>query len=434
MGSAVFTPNNHGWHWYQNNAAEPTVQLANENTAPVLGNMTATVIRLRVGIFDDGGKAATGQAVKVQISTNDTDFSDLSSSTAFNYADGAATEGNSTTTYTVTGASTHGEYHESGTSQEDWAASALKELDFALVPTVNAAQNTLYYFRFYCGTTLVGIGSGHSHPQIRTPRIVAPSAVNANAAVATPTYVITQSRTITPTALNANAAAATAVPRAHSLPAAVGGAAATATPTLVATKPPAAVNVVGTIAAPAPTIILLPAADGATAGVGAPVPATLKLPSALNAAGATVAPTLVITSASPGTIYQRFMANLLNKVCDLAGDTIRLALLTDSYTIDATHNVWGDVSANEVANGNGYTTGGVALSGKAVTQGSPTKWDATDALFSGLTKAFRYGVLYDDTLANNDLIVVFDFGAQNVSNVDLTIAWNAGGIVTLTPP
>ena len=131
-------------------------------------------------------------------------------------------------------------------------------------------------------------------------------------------------------------------------------------------------------------------------------------------------------------IYYRFLANLFNKEVDMEADTIKLILLTSSHSFTATHNTYSQVSANEVSNGSGYTTGGFALSNKAVTQGATTKWDADDLSISGLTKAFNHAVLYDDTTASDDLIASLDLGAQSVTSATVNFVFNAAGIITLT--
>lgn len=132
-------------------------------------------------------------------------------------------------------------------------------------------------------------------------------------------------------------------------------------------------------------------------------------------------------------IYQRFLANLMNKEVDLEADTIKVALMNNSHSFTGTHNTWSQVSANELGSGSGYTTGGNALSGKAVTQGSTTKWDATDLQWTTATFTAYHAVIYDDTTASDDLICSIDFGgAQAVSGGTFEIQWNAAGIITLT--
>lgn len=130
------------------------------------------------------------------------------------------------------------------------------------------------------------------------------------------------------------------------------------------------------------------------------------------------------------TVYNRFKANLMNKEIDLEGDTIKVMLTTSSYTPAATHNVKTDVT-NEVS-GTGYTAGGATLSGKAVTQAATTKWDATDVTWSSSTITARYAVIWDDTIATDDLLICLDFGSDKTSSGgDFTIQFDAAGIVTI---
>ena len=135
------------------------------------------------------------------------------------------------------------------------------------------------------------------------------------------------------------------------------------------------------------------------------------------------------------TIYNRFFANLMNKEVDLEADTIKVALLTSSYTINKDHNTWAEVSANEVS-GTGYTAGGATLANKSVTQddtNDQATFDADDVTWSSSTITARYAVLYDNTLTNDDLLAIFDFGSdQSSSNGDFTLQFSASGILALS--
>lgn len=100
---------------------------------------------------------------------------------------------------------------------------------------------------------------------------------------------------------------------------------------------------------------------------------------------------------------------------------------TDSFVIKlatAVNAVAGTIT--EVANGNGYTTGGNAASTTSSTQSggtyklvlaSPTAWTATGAGFS-----FQYAVLTDSTTGTN--IAYWDYGSSQ--------AVAAGETVTVT--
>jgi len=130
-------------------------------------------------------------------------------------------------------------------------------------------------------------------------------------------------------------------------------------------------------------------------------------------------------------IYNRFKANLMNKVVDLEADTIKVMLLNNSHSFTATHNVIGDVNSHQIT-GTGYTAGGATLASKADTQASTTKWDAADTAWTSASFTAYHAVIWDDTIATDDLICSFDFGgAQTVTSGTFTIVWNANGIITL---
>jgi hypothetical protein len=102
------------------------------------------------------------------------------------------------------------------------------------------------------------------------------------------------------------------------------------------------------------------------------------------------------------------------------------------HTFDPTHNLWADVSANEIS-GTGYTANGVVLAGAGVTQGATTKFDGTDSQWTTATFTAYYAVLWDNTMVGDDLICCFDFGgAKTVTAGTFTVQWHANGIITLT--
>ncbi len=131
-------------------------------------------------------------------------------------------------------------------------------------------------------------------------------------------------------------------------------------------------------------------------------------------------------------IYERFKANLMNKIVDLEGDTINVMLMDNVHAFTATDNVNTDVNANELPTAGGYTIAGKALATKAVTQAATTKFDADDTAWTSATFSAYHAVLYDDTLAGKDLICSFDFGGiKTVTSGTFTIQWHANGIITL---
>ncbi len=151
------------------------------------------------------------------------------------------------------------------------------------------------------------------------------------------------------------------------------------------------------------------------------------------------------------TLYNCFKKYLLNGTIDLDTDTIKVALVTSSYTPAVTHDVLADVMASPdpevvavASPSNGYTDGGAALANAAVTfTDSPSvgKFDADDLTWSALTATFRYGIVYAEKSVGSPAIVnpligyiLFDTTPADVTitGIDFTIQWSASGIVTLS--
>lgn len=129
-------------------------------------------------------------------------------------------------------------------------------------------------------------------------------------------------------------------------------------------------------------------------------------------------------------IYNRFKANLMNKVVDLEADTINVSLYDNSHAFTATDTDY--TTTNELATAGGYTQGGQALAGKSVTEAATTTWDATDISWTSATFTAYHAVIWDST-AGNDLICSIDFGgAQTVTAGTFTIQWHASGIIAMT--
>ena len=128
-------------------------------------------------------------------------------------------------------------------------------------------------------------------------------------------------------------------------------------------------------------------------------------------------------------IYNRFKANLMNKVVDLEADTIKVTLYDNSHSFTAADTDY--TTDNELATTGGYTQGGKTLASKAVTEAATTKWDATDVAWTSATFTAYHAVIYDST-ASNDLIASIDFGgAKVVAAGTFTIQFDAAGIITL---
>lgn len=112
---------------------------------------------------------------------------------------------------------------------------------------------------------------------------------------------------------------------------------------------------------------------------------------------------------------------------NLIGDTIKALLVLDAYTPNFdTHALLSDVT-NQVANGNGYTTGGAALAGKTLAAASGyATFSADNAEWTTATFTARGTVLYDDTVTNDPLWLALTFGADiPVVAGTFRVKWNA---------
>ena len=97
-------------------------------------------------------------------------------------------------------------------------------------------------------------------------------------------------------------------------------------------------------------------------------------------------------------------------------DTLHIALYTSSATLNAATD--GYITSNEVANGNGYTTGGIALASKTVEENSTSGvFDSADPEFTSATFTARGALIYNKTLGDassnsRGAIAVLDFGGD----------------------
>lgn len=137
------------------------------------------------------------------------------------------------------------------------------------------------------------------------------------------------------------------------------------------------------------------------------------------------------------TNYGHFNYHTMRGEIVLQTDTIKVGLVTSTYTFNKdTHDSYNDIT-NELGTANGYTIGGLTLSGKTITYtaGIGSIFDANDAVWTNpgapnLTA--RGAFVYKSTgVATTSWLISFvDFGAdKSTSNDTFTIQWdNTNGI------
>ena len=113
----------------------------------------------------------------------------------------------------------------------------------------------------------------------------------------------------------------------------------------------------------------------------------------------------------------RFKKEVLNGTIDYLTDQHKIALMVPAFSFNKdTHGTWADVSASEIAAGNGYTAGGASLTisgevlqddvlDKGVLNFNPIRWDATGGDIAECGSA----IVYDDTHAEKIIVGCSDF-------------------------
>lgn len=130
-------------------------------------------------------------------------------------------------------------------------------------------------------------------------------------------------------------------------------------------------------------------------------------------------------------------AKLFADGSNAAADTYKVKLYS-SATFDATNTTLAGITGTEATAGTGYTAGGQALTGVAVTTvtTNDAKFDADDVTWtaSGGSITAAYAVIYNDTDANDPPLAFIDFdGSQSAGDTtDFKIVWNASGIFSFT--
>jgi len=132
-------------------------------------------------------------------------------------------------------------------------------------------------------------------------------------------------------------------------------------------------------------------------------------------------------------IFNAFKKAQWDGVFDLVNDTIKVMLVTSSYTPDQDAHAFIDDVTNEVS-GDGYTAGGQALAGKSNTQDNTnnrTVFDADNPVWADSSITARGCVLYKDTgtPSTSPVMMYYDFTEDKVSNNGpFEIDWDAVGI------
>jgi hypothetical protein len=123
------------------------------------------------------------------------------------------------------------------------------------------------------------------------------------------------------------------------------------------------------------------------------------------------------------TIYSCAPQYFGNGTLDWDTDTLKMMLVSSSYTPSQTgHVALADVSAFEIANGNGYVTGGTTCAATVVRVGGTTTFNLADAVWvasGGPIPAWRYAIVYGSVTRNGVVSPLAVYGLGDITPADI---------------
>lgn len=131
--------------------------------------------------------------------------------------------------------------------------------------------------------------------------------------------------------------------------------------------------------------------------------------------------------------FDCFVENLAEKVHNLGSDTLKVVLTNSAPS--ASNTILANIT--QISNGNGYTTGGTAVTVTSSAQVSGLySLVGNDVVFTatGAMGPFRYAVLYNDTPTSpaDPLIGYWDYGSSiSLANTELFTVDIGSAILTL---
>lgn len=137
-------------------------------------------------------------------------------------------------------------------------------------------------------------------------------------------------------------------------------------------------------------------------------------------------------------VYNKGLEQIANGAFGLLTSTVKVALVTSGYTPNKDDDFFSTPQASELS-GTGYTAGGETLGTKAVNLDDANdriEFDTANVTWSAINAGTAAGaVIYFDSgvASTSPLIAYIDQGGFPVvtNGGDLTISWNAEGIVQI---
>jgi len=139
------------------------------------------------------------------------------------------------------------------------------------------------------------------------------------------------------------------------------------------------------------------------------------------------------------TIFEEFAEQIGEEKHNFASDVLKLGIVDNTLTplANIATPTWSDYSANEVSTAGNYTANGETVGSITFTEAAGVATlDGADVVISqdgsGFTDGY-WGILYNDTEATDMAIGFVELdGPVSEQDGDVTISWNASGILTVT--
>jgi len=132
--------------------------------------------------------------------------------------------------------------------------------------------------------------------------------------------------------------------------------------------------------------------------------------------------------------FNSFVEAVAEKTHNLGSDTLKLVLTGTPPS--STDTVLTDIT--EIANGNGYTTGGTqAVQNYSAQVAGTYRLGLNDVTFTatGTMASFRYAVLYNASATNDELVAFTDYGSSITLTTGDTFSVNfdqTNGVLSIT--
>ena len=123
------------------------------------------------------------------------------------------------------------------------------------------------------------------------------------------------------------------------------------------------------------------------------------------------------------TSFKKELLEGVHNFKNSGGNTFKLALFTSSASLGAATTAYASSGINEVADGNGYSTGGNTLTRADPTTSSTTAFtDFANTTFSSSTITANGAMIYNDTASGDPSVIILAFGGDKSSTSgDFTI-------------